>query len=162
MDQCLHLYFFLCILMICQIMSTPQSDCLPTIVSCIPQLEAHQIFSNSNQMGFNTSECFYYICHMLGHQNNFLLGRYCYCLMSLKKFFMGLNRRIAYELGLCSSSWQCYHLAIGNLKKELRRSSAQIKAYFEFNTSCSSCSKITFVACLHIFETMPFVCARNL
>ena len=30
-----------------------------------------------------------------------------------------------------------------------------------FNTGYSSYSKITCVACLHISETMPFVCARN-
>ena len=56
--------------------------------------------------------------------------------------------------------WQCYHLTIGYSKKELR-SSAQINAYFEINTGCNSCSKITFVASLHISDTMPFVCARN-
>ena len=43
----------------------------------------------------------------------------------------------------------CYQLlATGNLIKELR-SLALIKAYFEFNTGCSSCFKLT-VVCLHI------------
>ena len=51
-------------------------------------------------------------------------------------------------------------LPCGSLKKELR-SLALINAYFEFNTDCRSCSKITFVACLHISEITPFVCARN-
>ena len=52
-------------------------------------------------------------------------------------------------------------LPCGNWQFKKTQNSAQIDACFEFTTDCSSHSKITFVASLHISETMPFVCARN-
>ena len=50
---------------------------------------------------------------------------------------------------------------VHNLKIRDENICQKIKAYFEFNTGCSSCTKITFVVGLHISETMPFVCAKN-